>query len=845
MLTVHPINSLKYYLEDDYYLDSAGPDGIWIGKASIYFNLMDKRIGDEYHSIMNGLSPVDATPLCTKINKNRRTGWDLTFSAPKSVSTVWAITDPFLRSQISGAQLTAVKRAISFLEEQAAYTRRGKGGRIRESVMGLIVATFEHDTSRSLDFSLHTHALVSNIAPREDGSWGSLLSREMYFWQKAVGAVYRAELAYQLKNLGFGVEPDGESFRLACIPKVVEQHFSKRTSDIEKRLNETSAISSASKIGNKIKVISRQSKLKIERSQLLDRWQNELKELGMTREFIERNRSLQVEDIDLPEVGEILDFLTDKTAIFRKQDLYQRVTVKLQWLCLPVEEITDYMNLVMVDDELVSLGVNDKGNVIYSTKQMIRLEKELLENTAWLSKQQSRSLPQAVIEQAITNQEELVGYHLTEEQKVALFNVCCFGDFSILQGSAGAGKSSVMSVLHQAYCNSGMRVLGAAVAKKAADNLTSESRIPSFTIAKLISDYKVGINHFSKADVLVIDEAGQVGTKQLREVVAFSAKHSVKIVLVGEDKQLDAIEHGGCLRFLSSKLGCSRIERIQRQKSKWARTAVMQLRDGKASHAIKVFDQKGLLHFEASSEQAKDKMIHEWNDYRRNNPDKASLLLAHRWEDVNQLSARMKAALQSEGSVSKGEVELDCIVSKHQCKYKFSEGDRVKFCQNDYRLGVSNGTFGKITKLTTSEHETRFQIVTDDGRCVHISPSNYKAENGRFPLALGYALTVYASQGTTIGGNVYVYWTAGMDRANTYVAGSRHKDLCHWFINEKELDMLSEIDAFHQNSIAQQRLVTLSKCMSADRNTIMAIEHLERLNSCQLHNGQAQAQEFE
>ena len=342
---------------------------------------------------------------------------------------------------------------------------------------------------------------------------------------------------------------------------------------------------------------------------------------------------------------------------------------------------------------------------------------------------------------------------------------------------------------------------------------------------------------------MVIDEAGQVGTKQLHEVVAFSAKHSVKVVLVGEDKQLEAIEHGGCLRFLSSKLGCSRIERIQRQKSKWARTAVMQLRDGKASQAIETFDQKGLLHFEASSDLAKDKMILEWNDYRRNNPDKASLLLAHRWEDVNQLSARMKAALQSEGSVSKDEVEVDCIVSKHQCKYKFSEGDRVKFCQNDYRLGVSNGTFGMITKITTSEHETKFQIVTDDGRCVHISPSNYKTENGRFPLALGYALTAYASQGTTIDGNVYVYWTSGMDRANTYVAGSRHKDSCHWFLNEKELDLLSDTDAVHQHGIAQQRLVTLSKCMSANRNTIMAIEHLESLNSCKLHN--EQAQEFE
>jgi ATP-dependent exoDNAse (exonuclease V) alpha subunit len=217
-------------------------------------------------------------------------------------------------------------------------------------------------------------------------------------------------------------------------------------------------------------------------------------------------------------------------------------------------------------------------------------------------------------------------------------------------------------------------------------------------------------------------------------------------------------------------------------------------------------------------------MIDTWSKYRTEYPNKASILLAQRWKDVNQLSDRMRAVLQKEGRVSKEEIELDCIVSKHHCKYKFAEGDRIKFCKNDYRLGVSNGTMGTIKKLSISDVDVKFQILTDDGRLVSISKNSYQSDNGRLPLALGYALTVYASQGTTIDGNVYVYWTSGMDRANTYVAGSRHKDDCHWFFNNRELDMLKT--AHNQSPVSETaRNQVVTQIMSVDRKKFMALEY--------------------
>ena len=826
MLTVHPINNIKYYVDDDYYLNDDAPRGEWTGKGAICLGLLNKTIGDEYHHVMKGLSPNGKEPLCAQVGDNHSSGWDLTFSAPKSVSVVWAMSDDTLRKKISDAQLVAVKQAISMLEHNAAFTRRGEGGNTREKVLGLVVAPFEHETSRSLDCALHTHALVANIAPRKDGTFGTIISRDLYFWQKAAGATYRAELAYQMKNLGFVVEPDNESFRLACIPEEISQHFSKRTEAIKERLKGTTVSTSASKVGNSIKVTSREAKQKFDRSKLIQKWQGELNSFGLTNVYLEENRSPSKQINPLPEIDDMFALLTDKVAVFRKQDAFQLIAKKLQWLSLSATKIAGLADIFFADDEIVKLGVDEKNNAIFTTQKMITTEKELLKYASLLSSKSVCRLNKESVNTAIKALEINCEYQLSIEQKIALFSICTEGDFSILQGSAGAGKSSAMAALNSAYIENGYSVIGAAIAKKAADNLTEESNIPSFTVAKLITDAKNGIDHFCSANVLVIDEAGQLGTKQLHELLKLASENSVKVVLVGEDKQLDAIEHGGCLRFLSQKFGCSRIEKIQRQRKEWARTAVMQLRDGRATQAMKVFKQKGLLHFEESSDETKDLLIDTWNKYRTDNPNKASILLAQRWKDVNQLSDRMRTVLQSEGKVSKEEVELDCIVSKHHCKYKFAEGDRVKFCKNDYRLGVSNGTMGVIKKLSISDLDVKFQILTDDGRTVNISKNNYQSENGRLPLALGYALTVYASQGTTIDGNVYVYWTSGMDRANSYVAGSRHKENCHWFFNNKEIDMITANNA-NQVISDDNRINSVSLVMSSDKKKLMALEHVK------------------
>ena len=202
----------------------------------------------------------------------------MTYSAPKSVSVMWALSPEADRAKIETAHRAAVHAATAHLEDHHGITRRGKGGALREPVAGLTIARFHHHTSRDLDPQLHTHAFIFNSAPRRDGTWGTLVSKELYKAQKETGAVYRANLANALEREGFAVERHGTSFRLKAIPKNVEWNFSKRRQSIQQ---------AAEKFGYRTPkgmelaaLRTRQAKRTRERATLFKAWAQEARALG-------------------------------------------------------------------------------------------------------------------------------------------------------------------------------------------------------------------------------------------------------------------------------------------------------------------------------------------------------------------------------------------------------------------------------------------------------------------------------------------------------------------------------------------------------------------------------------
>ncbi|KCZ97595.1 putative ATP-dependent exoDNAse (exonuclease V) subunit alpha [Hyphomonas polymorpha PS728] len=267
----------KHMAQDEYYTGDREADGEWSGRGAERLALEGAVTKAEFEAALNGRDPRTGERL-NQIGRTHAPGWDMTFSAPKSVSVMWALSPPAERARIEQAHRKAVTAATRHLEDNHAVTRRGRGGAIREPVAGLVIARFHHHTSRDLDPQLHTHAFIFNSAPRRDGSWGSIVSRDLYKAQKEVGAVYREHLGRALERDGHAVRWQGTGFRLGAIPYSVERAFSKRRLAIEQAA-ETHGYRTPK--GMELAALrTRQAKRPRERAALFEAWKHEARTLG-------------------------------------------------------------------------------------------------------------------------------------------------------------------------------------------------------------------------------------------------------------------------------------------------------------------------------------------------------------------------------------------------------------------------------------------------------------------------------------------------------------------------------------------------------------------------------------
>lgn len=271
------VSYFKHMAQDEYYTSDAEAEGEWDGRGAERLALEGTVSKADFEAALNGIDPRTGEHL-TQAGKSHAPGWDVTFSAPKSVSVMWALSNEADRKAIEAAHKNAVRAATTHLEDNHAFTRRGKGGAIKQPVAGLTIARFHHHTSRDLDPQLHTHAFIFNTAPRRDGTWGTIVSRDLYKAQKEAGAVYRQSLANGLERGGHVVERQGSSFRLKAIPREVERAFSKRRQAIEQAARTHGY---ATPKGMELAALrTRQVKRPREREALFEAWKQEARALG-------------------------------------------------------------------------------------------------------------------------------------------------------------------------------------------------------------------------------------------------------------------------------------------------------------------------------------------------------------------------------------------------------------------------------------------------------------------------------------------------------------------------------------------------------------------------------------
>ncbi|ELJ8720566.1 MobF family relaxase [Vibrio cholerae] len=831
MMSMCPIKNLAYYedmAEEDYYTKGGEPSGVWYGKGAILLGLSGNVEKDDYNKIMNGFSP-DGEALCQNPGSGHRAGLDLCFSPPKSVSVVWARADTTLKQQIQTAQFRAVCSAISHLEKHAAITRRSHNGTSREQVIGLVTATYEHSTSRALDPQLHTHCLVANIAPRYDGTWGTLESRDLFLWQASAGAVYKAELAFQLRELGFDIEKYQDTFQISGVPMSICEHFSKRSHDIRAKLDMAGVSSGRSSFGDIAVLDTRMKKEEVNRSNLFMDWNRQMDERGfgfdVLENIISRVQCFEFTDVIFDEIA-VLEKVSEKKAVFRRQDIYKAAAELAQVSGEPSSRIDTTVKRLLLDKDIIFIKRDIKHNDLFTSRHIVEAERSLIEYSKQLKSDLGSPINSSSVDNAI---KKLCasGINLSDEQQEAVWKACSASKISIVQGAAGSGKTASLQAVRDAHESEGYRVIGASVAKLAADNLSREAGINTFTLAKLLIDLEQNRLHIDEKTLILIDEAGQLGSIDLSILFKNVTVRGAKLVLVGEDKQLDSVSHAGALRYLSKPdiAGASRIETIRRQREEWSRQAVMYLRNGKARNSLSLSQKKGFVQIGNDSPETRALLVESWNRYRKDHPEKSSIVLAQTWKDVQSISEQLRSIYQSEGIVGDENFRFTCSVSDKSLRFEFSTGDRVRLTKNDYRRGFSNGTLATITSLVQlADGSVEFVLVSDEGQTLRFSSKDYCDELGQLYLAHAYAVTIYSSQGITVDGDSFVLHNSSMDRSYAYVAGSRHKDNCRWFFNKSNIE-----ESFNDGKpiTNEQVLGYAAHAMSRDNYKCLAIEYFE------------------
>lgn len=788
--------TVDYYVEqvaasaEEYYSARGEAQGMWLGSTAAAFGLSGDVKAAAFREVLNGKKPGEDTPLSPYFGRRKVLGIDTVFRAPKSVSLMYALGDPWIQEQVRAAHEDAVRTGFDYLERQVAWGRQGKAGVDKVEGEGLISAAWEHRTSRAGDPLLHTHVVTANMIRTKSGKWLTLDATRIYAHAKAAGVIYQAALR---KNLSeeLGVKWQEVKNGLADVEGVdreVIEAFSKRSREIEDELADQETSGSA-KARQAATLQSRRAKEYENEDSLFDEWQAEAAAFGFTPTTVHNLCGLESIDPTWPteassiaQVSKKLD-MTKSDSFFSRRDVIQAVADLASPLAgaETLERLADdwvERNALRVRDvqPMGVLGCRGSGEEAYTTRSHIKLEENLLEIAAGsLTKNIAASFPHQVltVEDLNQGQAEAVRHVLRSHNQVD----CIVGD-------AGTGKTHMLRRLKSACIESEWHVIGAAVSHRAKRELELGSGIKSHTIRRLLMrleffDARRVLAPNPNGNVLVIDEASMVSTRDLHDLLSVAAKVGTKVVLVGDEKQLPAIGAGGGFSAISQMRESPRLTENLRQRDEVDLSIADHLAAGDVDGAVDEALVNGRIEVLETADATEAKLVEDW--IAACDPE-GSLVLAATNREVDRLNKALQNARVKLGEISEERVVTPCGT--------FHDGDRVLFRKRIERHEIENGDFGTVIGFGSGGE---LEIDMDGGNVVEISQGEL---NDQGAMRLGYATTVHVAQGATFDSS-FVLLSDLTSYEHAYVAFTRGRDSNRGYLPREALDAADEARAGH------------------------------------------------
>lgn len=814
MLSIGAMSSGQqgYYLDlarEDYYLNGGEPPGVWHGQGAGDLGLSGIVDGEALTRLFEGFHPTDDRTLIQQQHyqdRDNRPGWDFTFSAPKSVSVLWSQADQETRKAIQNAHFAAVKAGLDYLEDEIAVTRTGKGGADRESAR-LVIATFEHHTSRAEEPQVHTHCLILNVCTDAAGVTRTIESRPLYRAKMAAGAIYQAEFAAQLeKGLRLTVERHPVAFEIAGVSPRLAREFSTRRAEIEKAMEEKGYEGAAAAAIAALD--TRHVKGHVSQEELSKRWQEtgrafawgpeQAQELLRTARPTQRDSRAEARNA----LGTAGERSTEQQSYFSRREFTRHVAEEALGRGLGAKEIRQARDTYLSESEdIVRLG-RYKGELVYTTRDLMEVERALL-----ASVERSKSAYQAGVSERTVAGVIATRKSFGEDQERALRHITeAGGTIRLVSGVAGSGKTTLLHAARLSWELEGFEVHGAAVGGKAAQGLSQGSGIQSETLRRTLFDIQNGRLKLHERSVLVVDEAGMVGTRIMREVEDATQKAGARLILVGEARQLQPIDAGGPFAEIQKRLGAAELTEIRRQREEWARGAVKDFAEGDSRKGLRAYAERGLLSVSDDRRQAMDALVSAWKVRGVHVPEEQLILTGtrHEAQALNRMAQeerRVAGKLMGEG------------VSIPESNQRLFAGDRILFTKKSRLYGVENGSLGEVTALDTQGQSLTVRL--DSGEHVRFTLDNYSH------VCPGYAMTTHKGQGATTERAYVLVGGPMQDREISYVQASRSRGETRLFTDREEAgeDLTRIVRQMAQSRQKEMALAVLQPSYDHDQHT--------------------------
>jgi len=730
MMSLTKISSASaqhYYAKEDYYTNSAEAReaSAWSGEGAKRAGLTGSVVREQFREVLDGQLP-DGKDLARNGGDERRAGFDATFSAPKSVSLLAEVGGD---ASVLEAHRIATRAGLTYLQEHASYARITENGETRlEQTGNLIIATFEHHTSRSGDPQTHTHSVIMNATQRADDEWRALAGEKLYEAKMTAGAVYRATLANEMQELGYHIEvthADGR-FEVAGLTKEQLNEFSQRSQDIREAMAEYGL--SGAKEAERATLLTRESKKETDLGQLREEWKARALEHGMdlkgmvlqAQERVGISTDRTVVSLQAKEAVEwSIEHTTERQTLVRGMDLQRHAAERV----VGKASFSDVQHALALEERNGNLiRVGDR----YTTIQALSVEHQTIEKM----KEGQNSIGPVMDRQ----QADLVlsGHGLTAGQERAASHILTSSDrFIGVEGWAGTGKTTMLQRVQEVVSNSRIELRGLAVSASAARTLETESGIPSETVAQFLSRAQSS-NLEGVQRAYVIDEASLLGARTALALMERVGHENARATFLGDLNQLASIEAGKPFAVLVSQgMNTERMDEILRQRDPELKSLVEQAAQGRTAETVGQLEQSGRL-IAVSDRNERLNMVAQEYLRQTSSEQEQTLVLTGSRVDREALNEMIRSGLQQQGILSGSEMRSDVLVQKDFTKSQLREaasyesGNVVRFGK-DYRgLGIMKGEYGVVedTSLGTRTVSLRME---SNGRAVDWQPDRHVA----------------------------------------------------------------------------------------------------------------------